>query len=271
MYIKKTNTIFRFIVSFLSSLIFILSFSLNHSLLAKASEIKVKEPNINVIIDEDEPLMEFIDYILPKEKTTMYENETRLSNNEKPPFEAIPLKEVLDKGSNIKFSTLYNNKKYSRPIYTPAWRDFYYRGWLYMPTKISEARHKIFMYPLGDSSAFDFKGNISFNENVACDSHRNINLLIYDFNVKAIKEYKNQIALVGEPARTGASVISIVQDNLLPSGVNEKLFLIQLSTPEGYEEDFIYGNAIKYDYLKKTIEENSVKTTAPLNGIDSQN
>ncbi|GLC28865.1 hypothetical protein [Clostridium omnivorum] len=271
MRIKKNITIISFIIPFLCTLIFIQGFTLGYNNFVHATEIKIQNPNINVIIDEDDPAMEFIDYILPKDKTTMYESDTRESVSEKPPFEAISLKDVINKGTSVKYSMLYSNKKYSRPVYTPAWRDFYYRGWLYMPTKISEARHKIFMYPLGASSTFDFEGSLNFRENIVCDSHRNINLLIYDFNVKSMKKYDNQIALVGEPSRTGASIISIVQDDLLPKGVNEKLFLIQLSTPEGYEEDFIYGNAVKYDYQKKSIEENSVKTTAPMNGSDSLN
>lgn len=271
MIIKKSTSLISFLYPFLCTLIFILSFSIYQNHFAKALEVEMREPNMDVIIDEDEPLMEFIDFILPKEKNTMYESESRQPNNEKPPFESISLKEVLSKGSKVNFSTLYDNKKYLRPIYAPAWKDFYFRGWLYMPTKISEARHKIFMYPLGASSAFDFEGNLNFNKNLAIDSHRNINLLVYNFNVKLVKEYKNQICLVGEPSRTGASVISIVQDDLLPKGVNERLFLIQLSTPEGYEEDFIYSNAVRYDYLKKTLEDNSIITTAPLNKSNTLN
>lgn len=59
---------------------------------------------------------------------------------------------------------------------------------------------------------------------------------------------------------TGVQIISIVQDDLLKKDENTEDFLFHLTTPKGYELDYIYGNVVKYEYLLKIIEENTVKT-----------
>jgi hypothetical protein len=148
-----------------------------------------------------------------------------------------------------------------RPTYDSSWKDFYFRYWLYLPDKITNAHHKIFVYPFGGSSNFDFIGDQSFKA-VSIDFHRNINFLIYNFDVDSIRQYENQVVFIGRPERKGAQVISIVQDSLLSDDSNTKDLLFQLSTPSGYEIDLIYGDAIKFDYLKKVIEENTVNTTS---------
>lgn len=208
---------------------------------------------------ENERLKGTLDSILPDENKVMYDNPYRLYGDEMPSYETYPLTEAIDMGKSIDFSVLFNDSNYMRPMYDSRWRDFYFRLWSFLPYKVSDAHHRLFIFPLGASSNFDFTGEQGGFLNVSIDAHRSKNLLVYNFDVKSIKLHENQVTLVGEPKRTGAQVISIVQDDLLDEDTNEKDLLFQLSTPDGYEIDYIAGDVIKYAYLKKKIEEHTVK------------
>ena len=214
---------------------------------------------------ENSKLKEILKRIVPGNKRVICEDQYRnLYLNAKgytpASFKTYPLQEVLKKGMVTKFNVLSNKPYYLRPIFDPSWKGAYFRGWLYLPDKNIDARHRLFIYPFGGSSIYDFTGTLAIDAGAAVNYHRNINFLIYGFDVKSIKWYENQVLLVGEPLRTGFQVISVVQDDLLPGDLNTKDILVQLCTPDGYEIDFIYGNVIKYEYLKKQIEENTVKS-----------
>jgi hypothetical protein len=219
------------------------------------------EKERKALIEENKKLQETISSIFPKENKIMYENPYRMYGDMKPKIKTYRLDEVVSKGKNVKFKSLEKDYSYNRPIYTSMWKDFSFRGWLEIPYKVSEGGHRLFIFPIGGSSNFDFEGSLGFNEGVPIDAHRNLNLLIYNFNVEEVKEYRNQVALIGKPTRSGMQVISIVQNDLLPKGVNEDQYLFQLSTPMGYEADFIYYDVINYEYLKEIIKKNSVGTT----------
>lgn len=209
---------------------------------------------------ENDRLKGALERIFPEEQNVLYEKPYRGYYDKIPSFQIYTLPDVIDKGKNIDFNVIYNDTEYMRPTYDSSWKDFYFRNWLYLPDKITNAHHKIFIYPVGGSSNFDFIGDLAFNS-VSIDFHRNINFLIYNFDVDNIRQYENQVIFIGRSERKGAQVISIVQDNLLSDNSNTKDFLFQLATPQGYEIDLIYGDAIKFDYLKKIIEENTVKRT----------
>ncbi|WP_105618934.1 hypothetical protein [Vallitalea okinawensis] len=211
---------------------------------------------------ENKRLKGALDSILPDEKKVMYENPSRLYGDKTISYETFSLSKALEKGKSIDFNILFNDANYMRPMYKSRWKSAYYRGWLSLPSKVSDAHHKIFIFPLGASSNYDFTGEQGGFLNVRIDAHRNKNLLVYNFDVSSVILYENQVALVGEPKRTGAQVISIVQDDLLDEVTNEKDLLFQLSTPDGYEIDYIAGDVIKYAYLKKRIEENTVQGTS---------
>lgn len=219
----------------------------------------VKEDDIEELQKENERLKGFLASLIPREQKIIYESPCRTYGNWKPIFQVTSLQKVVDEGKNINFNVLYENEKYLRPIYDSSWQDFYFRGWIYLPIKIEDARHRLFIFPFGGSSNFDFLGSLGFDLKTSIDYHREINFLIYDFNVEEIRELDNQIALIGEPKRNGIQVVSVIQNDLLPKKKDTKEFLIQLSTPKGYEIDFIYENVIRYEYLKKQIEENTVK------------
>lgn len=215
------------------------------------------------LIMENYILKNVLENILPGEEKRLFEEENRGYDKEKTKIKTSSLKKAINNGVDVKFKKIYDNPQYSRPIYTSEWKDFWFRDWIYMPEKVSEASHKMFIYPLGASSAFDFRGSLGFNEEVYYDAHKYINILIYDFKVEHIKQYKNQIVLIGKPTRKGAEVISILQDNLLFNGEKEKECIFQLSTKEGYVLDYIYGGVINYKYLKELIEKNSVSSRLP--------
>lgn len=215
------------------------------------------------LIMENYNLKNTLENILPEEGKQIFEEENRGYYNENIKIETFPLRKVINNGVYVGFKKIYNNPQYSRPIYISEWRDFWFRNWAYLPQKLSEASHKIFIYPIGASSAFDFTGSLGFYEQVSYDAHRYINILIYNFDVEHIKEYNNQIALIGKPKRKGAEVISILQDSLLSKDEKEKEFIFQLCTKGGYLIDYIYGGVINYQYLKGLIEKNSVSSRLP--------
>lgn len=218
-----------------------------------------KEDDIEELQKENVRLKGVLASLVPREQKIIYENSYRTYGNWKPTFQVTSLRKVVEEGKNINFNVLYKNEKYLRPIYDSSWQDFYFRGWIYLPSKIEDARHRLFIFPFGGSSIFDFSGSLSLDLKTSIDYHREINFLIYDFNVEEIRELDNQIALIGEPKRHGIQVVSVIQNDLLSKNTDTKEFLVQLSTPKGYEIDFIYENVIRYEYLKKQIEENTVK------------
>lgn len=222
-------------------------------------QIKASE-EMKQLIEENERMRGMLSEIFPREQKVMYEDEFR-SEISAPTVQPTALQEVIDKGKDIWFQVEYKVPMHLRTIYNPRWSDFYFRGWIDLPRKVTEARHRLFVFPIGGSSNFDFMGRLSLAASSRVDTHRNINFLIYHFDVEAIKVLGHQVALVGIPSRTGKQVISIIQDKLLPENENEAEFLFQLSTPEGDEIDYIYWNVIRHEYLKKQIEENTAKPT----------
>lgn len=252
--------LFLAVVTILVSAFYIVnSFYLNEM---PASD-KLGEDEIVSLKKENVKLEVILKSIAPENTQIIYEDQYRNSYlNAKgytpPTFETFPVQDILKNGKDVKFEVLSDYPSYLRPIYNPSWKDAYYRGWLDLPNKNIEARHKLFIYPFGASSIYDFIGSLGIKDGTAGDYHRNIIFLIYGFNIESIKWYENQAVLVGNPLRTGFQVVSVVQDDLLSEGINTKDMLFQLCTPQGYEIDFIYGNVIEYEYLKKQIEENTV-------------
>ena len=59
-------------------------------------------------------------------------------------------------------------------------------------------------------------------------------LIVFNFNIKYIKYYKNQILVSGESLRKGLTMLDFDTKNL-PSSKK----LLQLATPNGYEIDYL--------------------------------
>lgn len=227
----------------------------------------IEEDGIHALIKENSSLESLFASLIPREQEPIYEADDRNISTDKrftapPPLTLHPLKNIILRGEEVSFRVLLDEPDYLRPVYAPDWKGFYFRSWLYLPYKNMEARHKIFAFSMGGSSNFDLAGSLGFNPENSLqgpmDNHRNINFILYGFQVEAVKVFENQAALVGRPRQTGASIVSITQDDLLPEGTDTKDFIFQLSTPDGYEVDYLRQNIIRYEYLKKQIEENTV-------------
>ncbi|KNY28533.1 hypothetical protein [Pseudobacteroides cellulosolvens] len=214
-----------------------------------------------------------INSFMPKEQKIIYEDNNRLvyKNGHFIPPSPLPtssLSKAINHGIDIKFRILLDEPFYLRPLYDPSWKSTHYRGWLDLPIKNMEARHRIFAFSPGGSMNYDIIGSLGFSTDsppsAPLDNHHNINFLIYGFNVKSVRSFENQVTLIGQPKHTGVQIVSIVQNDLLPEGVCSKDFLFQLSTPEGYEIDFYRNNVIRYEHLLEIIKENTVGAFDPL-------
>lgn len=216
---------------------------------------------------ENSQLQSVLSSILPDTNIVLFENELRTVLGWKPgeknyDFKVYPLQDALKKGKEIPFQILSEDENYKRPLFDPQWKSFYFRGWLDLSFKNIDARHRLFIFPLGLSARFDFEGNLGLNKSVSIDAHRNINFLVYNYKVKSIKRYNNQLVLSGEPAKAGVQIISLVQDQVLLDKMDTQDFIFQLATPKGYEVDYLYGNVIRYAYLMEKIKENTVMASA---------
>ncbi len=221
------------------------------------------------MLEDTHALKNLLDSLMNQKQKIIYEDDDRIIYKNgyfspSPPLSISKLNKVINQGVEVKFKILYNEPSYLRPVYNPDWKSAYYRGWLDLPVKNMEARHKIFTFSAGGSQNYDTLGSLGYSPksppNAPLDNHHNINFLIHGFNVKSVKSFIDQVALIGEPKQSGVQIVSIVQDDLLPQGVDTKDFLFQLSTPGGYEIDFQRNNIIRYEYLMKIIKENTVST-----------
>jgi hypothetical protein len=238
-----------FITSFL---LLILSSPIKHTQVMGTSHLS----EIGKLKKENEKLKDLIDSILPDEKTIIYEDNyrNRFKAAEDIPFtnfKEYPLSEVLEKGIRINFNKTVEHPDYERLVYDPSWIHAYYRGWIYLPQKNIEARHRLFIAPLGLSAAYDMEGSLGLNKTGSVDAHRNINFIIFDFNVEDIIKFHQQIALKGAPRKSGMQVVSIRLKDALPEGKDMEEFLFQLSTPAGYEIDYLFQRCGKSEYYKK--------------------
>lgn len=260
---KKIRICFILFLIFLSLIIILLLIHYNNQRCLNVTNIK----NDNAIFElekENNKLREILESIFPDEQKVMYENPYRIYIDEKPTFQTYDLPQIIEKGKDINFEISYNNTEYLRPMYYSRWKDIYFRRWLYMPNKIEEGHHKLFVYYGGASNIYDFEGSLGFTTNQPVDYHRNINFLVFNFNTENVKMLENQIILIGKPTRKGAQIVSVKVNDVLPKDIDSKEFLFQLSTPVGYEIDFLYGDYQRSDYLKRLREEESTQVISIL-------
>lgn len=203
------------------------------------------------LLNENQRLKDTLASILQSEQKVLYEDEYRNNKYYEADFKIYPLDEVIEKGNKLEFKVTYNDLEYLRPIYNPGWRTTYYRGWTYLPTKIIEARHNLYIYSIGASMNYDILGSLGFEEGISVDAHNNINFLIYKFNVNEVILLDNQITLVGTPTRSGVQIVSVAVNDILPQDIDFKKFLFQLSTEGGYEVDYFYDSYVRTEYKKK--------------------
>lgn len=216
---------------------------------------------IETLQKENDQLKGMLSRIVPDDNQALYTTTYRLHQIKKYDFQTSDLPNVLNKGTQLDFTLTYNNPNYKRPVYDSNWKQAYYRGWLRLADKIDDAYHDLFVYYGGASNISDFEGNLGFFENLLVDYHRNVNFLVYSFHVDKVILYNNQIVLIGIPLRDGAEIVSIEVNDILPTDKDSKDFLFQLSTPAGYEVDYLFGSYYRSDYLKRLMEEEKIKPT----------
>lgn len=104
---------------------------------------------------ENTKLEEALKYILPESGSKRYEPVGRYTK--KVPAVHIRPNAVKD-GTSVDFRILFDDSGYKRAIYSSDWKDICYRGWLSLPNKIIQARHRLFIYSTGASSNYDLSG-----------------------------------------------------------------------------------------------------------------
>lgn len=177
---------------------------------------------------------ELSNYIPLEDKVFITQQKCRISSEIIITNQMLDLKTVKDKGKEIKFNTKYYNNEYTRPIYNPSWKEHSEKGWAYVPRKICEAMHNLFVIPKDAEKQQDFFGSLGFHETYGEIKKDEIGLLVYNFTPKKIITLNNQLLITGVPSRTGARIISFDENNL----IKNKDYIIQLVTPDNLEIDF---------------------------------
>ncbi len=73
-------------------------------------------------------------------------------------------KDIQGKRVDIPFHMHYSNLQYKRPIYHPEWKKNYRQGWAYVPRKVCDALHNLFVIPSDQEKLSDLLGNLGFLE-----------------------------------------------------------------------------------------------------------
>ena len=156
----------------------------------------------------------------------------------------VPIPLIQKSGSNIPFITVYKDLSWKRPAYVPTWHSSSWR-WSYVPTNLAYQQHIVFDYEMGASWWFDLSSDLALPNGTELPSPINksaftikypyvVRLIIFNYNIKSIKYYKNQIIVFGEPLRKGLTMIDFDTKNLPRTKK-----LLQLVTPDGYERDYL--------------------------------
>lgn len=207
-----------------------------HRVKSNVPLITVKgEPSLEELKKENKLLKEKLSIYVP-----IYEEEI-ISERECIPWPSYnivgrtyDINNACEKGTELDYKIHYQNHKYVRPIYHPAWKKHSNKGWAYIPDKICENLHTIFNIPINSSEQLELFGKLAFFEEYSSISNDRIGFLIYNFKVNKVYKYNNQIVITGVPSRTGAEIISLERSSLL----KKKSYLIQMSTTKCIETDY---------------------------------
>jgi hypothetical protein len=155
-----------------------------------------------------------------------------------------PISLVQKKGSTLPFVTVFKDLNWQRPVYTPYWHSSSWR-WSYVPRNMAHQRHIVYSYQGGLSWWYDLSSYLAMPAEADGPSpiHKYaftikypyvVRLIVFNFDVKSIKYYKNQILFSGEPLRKGLTLVDF--DTI---AIPDSKKLLQLATPEGYEIDYL--------------------------------
>lgn len=143
------------------------------------------------------------------------------------------LEEAIKNQKAIKFSLLYNNKKYVSPIYHPQWKVHYDRDWCYIPRKMYLNMKRVYALSPDKEIASDLLGELGFFEKFSGVAKDQTGIVVKNFVVKSAGIYEDSILLEGTPARIGMQIIGIDKKNLAGS----KEYAVRLVTSDACEID----------------------------------
>ncbi len=143
------------------------------------------------------------------------------------------LEVALNSAKEIKFSTLYNNKKYISPVYHPKWKSHHDRDWCYIPRKMYLNMKRIYVLPNDKEVSVDLLGELGFFDKFDEVPKEQVGIAASNFNIKKACIYEDSILLIGTPARAGMEIVGIDMKNLN----NYKEFTVRLITPDACEID----------------------------------
>ena len=169
----------------------------------------------------------------------------------------IPVKQtlsaltVMEEGIQVPFEEVYQDTAWVRPDFQPYWHSINGQ-WSSVPDRIHNSYHRLFVTQgspvlwgetLHNCGIAELAGDIELPVygNKASDS---VAIIAVNHMVTEIIVFDNQVVLVGTPERTGIQVLSVDLRDLVSSvsgeimALNEnKKFIFQLVTPDGYEID----------------------------------
>ncbi len=143
------------------------------------------------------------------------------------------LEVALNNAKEIKFSTLYNNKKYISPVYHPKWKSHHDRDWCYIPRKMYLNMKRVYVLPNDKEVSVDLLGELGFFEKFDEVPKEQTGIAVSNFKIKKASIYEDSILLIGTPTRAGMEIVGIDIKNL--NGHEE--FAVRLITPDACEID----------------------------------
>lgn len=218
-------------------------------------------------------LEKMISSIFPSENKIYYEDNRRkqsVSAARLYQIAAAQASEVLTKGRNLEYITVFSDEDYLRPIYSSSWKQAYFRGWLYLPNKVMYSRHTLFTYTGGPSNIFDIEGELGFYPNISIDTQNHYNFLIYNFDLQNVTQLENQIIISGITVKKGVQIISIKAEDVTVGTDNPQNIIVQLCTPSGYEIDYQYVSLNTPTTSENDTASSQVEIRSTENGMDSE-
>lgn len=149
------------------------------------------------------------------------------------------LEEALKNCKDIKFKSIYSNKKYISPIYHPKWKSNCDRDWCYIPRKMYLNMKRLYVLPTDKDVTSDMLGELGFFEKFSGISKEQTGFVVKNFVIKNISIYEDNILLKGTPTRTGLQIVGIDLNNL----TDYKEYAVRLVTTDACEIDSdVYKN-----------------------------
>lgn len=192
------------------------------------------DKTVQELEQDNRDLRKDLSYYIPLEEDVIITDQNcRLTINQRLANNINKLSIVKDHGTPIQHQRVYQNPEFQRPTYNPLWKKHLQEGWAYIPTKICENSHNLFVLPSNVTERQSFLQKQSLHDPIEL-SDQGTYILMFNFTPQEIIQYKEQIIILGTPSRTGAHIISLHIEGIkkYPS------YLIQLVTPDLYEIDY---------------------------------